>query len=250
VEYLFTREEVEKLSDSELNERLHLAFNFDAFAWQKENGIRVTEGFRADGLERILYKCPHCKKEGKMRGEGTSLTCSACGKSYTLTELGELEAKSGETEFSHIPDWYEWQRECVKGELLSGEYSLDVPVEIGIMRDYKAFYKVGSGNLTHNLEGFRLTGCDGKLDYTQKARSSYCLNSDFFWYEIGDVISIGNSSILYYLFPPKNISVAKVRLATEELYKLHKDHEFHEKHCAHAHGECDHPVHAARPAKA
>ena len=246
VEYLFTKEEVESLTAEQLGERLSLAFSFDAFAWQKENGIRVTEGFRADGLERILYRCPHCGKEGHMKGEGTTLTCSACKKSYFLTELGELQASCGDTEFTHIPDWYQWQRKCVREELLSEKYSLEVPVEIGIMRDYKALYMVGKGTLSHSLDGFHLTGCDGKLEYTQKARSSYCLNSDFFWYEMGDVISIGNSSVLYYLFPPKGVSVAKARLATEELFKLHKDHDFHEKHCSHAHGLCDHPVHTAK----
>ena len=246
VQYLFTREDVERLSAAEMDERIKLAFTFDGFAWQRENGIRVTESFRADGLERILYRCAHCEAEGFMKGEGTTLTCEKCGKSYTLTELGELDAKDGETRFSHIPDWYEWQRQCVRQELLEERYTLEVPVDIGIMFDYKALYKVGRGVLSHTLEGFHLKGCDGKLDYSQKARSSYGLNADYYWYEIGDVICIGNSQRLYYCFPPKDVPVAKTRLATEELYKLHQDHEFHLKHCS----ECDHPAHSARKAPA
>lgn len=114
------------------------------------------------------------------------------------------------------------------------------------MFDYKALYKVGRSVLSHTLEGFHLKGCDGKLDYSQKARSSYGLNADYYWYEIGDVICIGNSQRLYYCFPPKDVPVAKTRLATEELYKLHQDHEFHLKHCS----ECDHPAHSARKAPA
>ena len=38
---------------------------------------------------------------------GTEIFCEECGKRWRMTELGELEALSGETEFSHIPDWYE-----------------------------------------------------------------------------------------------------------------------------------------------
>jgi hypothetical protein len=68
-----------------------------------------------------------------------------------------------------------------------------------------------------------LTGCDGKLNYTQKPLASYTLNADFYWYEIGDVISIGNQSELYYCFPKdQKTPVAKARLATEELYKIKK----------------------------
>ena len=75
--------------------------------------------------------------------------------------------------------------------------------------------------LTHSRRGFHLTGCDGKLDYTQEPLASYSLYSDFYWYEIGDVISIGNEKVQYYCFPKESGDiVAKARLATEELYKL------------------------------
>lgn len=220
---LVSREELKSLSVEKIDAKISNAFNFDNFLWQKENGIKVTESFRADGLERILYRCAHCETEGQMVGKGTKLTCSACGKSYTLTELGELVADDGKTEFSHIPTWFNWQREKVREDIVSGKYILDTPVDIYVVKDYKALYKIGKGSLTHDLQGFKLSGCDGKLNYTQPALSSYSLNVDYFWYEIGDIICIGDEQALYYCFPPKNVSVAKVRLATEEIYKLRKE---------------------------
>ena len=63
---------------------------------------------------------------------------------------------------------------------------------------------------------------DGKLRYEQKPLFSHCLNSDFYWYEIGDVISIGDNEFTYFCFPKENVSVTKARLATEELYKMKK----------------------------
>ena len=89
-----------------------------------------------------------------------------------------------------------------------------------MMVDFKAIYMVGKGHLTHNSQGFVLTGCDGKLSYEQKPLSSYGLYSDYFWYEIGDMICIGNRDALYYCFPKKDGVVAKTRLAAEELYKI------------------------------
>ena len=91
-----------------------------------------------------------------------------------------------------------------------------------MLADYKCMYKVGKGILTHSVEGFSLMGCDGKLEYKQKPKASYSLYADYFWYEIGDVISIGNTNYQYYCFPKnqKKAIVAKARLATEELYKM------------------------------
>lgn len=199
------------------------AFSFDNWKWQFENKVEINEPFRADGLNRILYKCAHCGIEGQMEGKGTLLTCHSCGKQYELTPLGKLRALEGETEFEHVPDWYKWERECVKNELLEGSYRLDVPVKIGVMVDYKAIYMVGEGRLRHDSEGFFLTGCDGKLEYSQKPLASYSLYSDYYWYEIGDVICIGDKDRLFYCFPQDGGDVvAKTRIAAEELYKLKK----------------------------
>lgn len=221
---LFTKQEVENLSVEELDRRLDEEFSFDNFAKQYENKISVTEPFRADGLNRILYRCAACKVEGQMIGEGTTLTCKHCGKTYYMDKYGRLKAQEGKTEFTHIPDWYNWQRECVKKEILDGTYLLDTDVDIAVLRDFKAIYKVGSGHLTHTSEGFNLTGCDGELNYHHSPLASYGLYSDYFWYEIGDVICIGNKDMLYYCFPKnKGDIVAKTRIAAEEIYKLKKE---------------------------
>lgn len=219
---LYTREEIKEKSVRELTEGVEAAFGFDHFRWQKEQGIEITQPFRADGLHRILYKCVACGAENAMLGKGTGITCSRCGKHYELTPLGELKAQQGETEISHIPDYYRWEREQVKQEILDGTYLLDADVEIAMQVDYKAIYKVGEGHLIHNNAGFTLTGCDGKLHYTQAPQVSYSLYADYFWYEMADVICIGDTQVHYFCFPKNGESVAKIRLATEEMYKLFK----------------------------
>lgn len=219
-EFLLTREDVEALSCDEINEKINAEFSFDSFAWQKENKIKVDEPFRADYLNRLLYKCPDCLSEGEMKGKGIEIKCESCGNAYILDEYGYLKSTTAETKFDHIPTWYNWQRECVKREVEEGTYKINVPVDICMTVDTKHLYHVGEGNLLHTGEGFKLTGCDGALDYEQKPLASYTLNSDFNWYEIGDVISIGNSKALFYCFPKcKNEIVTKARLATEELFK-------------------------------
>ena len=91
-----------------------------------------------------------------------------------------------------------------------------------MMVDFSAIYMVGSGRLVHDLNGFHLTGCDGRLDYHQKPLNCYSLYADYYWYEIADTICIGNNDVLYYCFPKGGDVVAKTRMATEEMYKLYK----------------------------
>ena len=222
VKCLATAEELKELSVAELDARLDEAFSFDNFAWQRDNRISIDVPFRADGLHRILYKCPHCGAENRMEGKGIHLTCHECSKQWEMDEFGQLHALEGETEYPHIPDWYAWERECVRKELEEGTYLLDTDVQIGIQVNLDGICMIGTGHLTHNLNGFHLTGADGQLDYTQSPVAAHTLYAAYYWYEIGDVIGIGNNEFSYFCFPGADVSVTKARLATEELYKLQK----------------------------
>ncbi len=217
--YILSADEISAMSVEQIADVLKCEFSFDAFAWQKENKVRINEPFRADGLQRLLYKCPHCQTEGKMIGKGITLTCAECGKVWELNEYGEMCALDKNTEFSHIPDWYSWQRECVKREIEDGKYGFCTDVDIYMIVNTDGVWYVGEGSLTHNTDGFHLVGCDGQLDYIQKSASLYTLNADFYWYCLGDIIGIGNNSALYYCMPKdQSFPVAKARLATEEIY--------------------------------
>ena len=112
--------------------------------------------------------------------------------------------------------------EQVRQDILDGTYLLDTDVDIAVQVNLDGVFMIGKGHLTHDLNGFHLTGCDGKLDYTQKPQSCYGLYADYYWYEIADTICIGNNDVLYYCFPKGGDPVAKTRLAVEELYKLKK----------------------------
>lgn len=224
IEYLLSSEEIAEKSAEELNKIVFDKFSFDNFRWQKETGLVISDEDRAEGLERILYKCPNCHTEDSMRGEGKTLTCGKCKKTYLLTELGEMQAVEGETEFTEISKWVDWERSCVKEEIDGGRYALNIPVDVRVMVDTKGVYEIGEGRLTHGAEGFRLVGCDGKLDYRQSVSASYTINSDFYWYQIGDVINIGDLRTQYFCFPKMQTHpVFKTRLAAEELFKQQKE---------------------------
>lgn len=222
VTYLLSPNDIADKSVDELYKILSDAFEYDHFKAQHKNGVIINEPFRADGLHRALYKCPACKSEGTMHGKGIKVSCTKCNKEYVLEENGTLKAVSGETEYRYVSDWYSWERQQVREELEKGDYILDTEVDIKMLVDMNSIYSVGEGRLIHTKEGFELTGCDGKLSYSQSGKVSYSLYADYFWYEIGDMICIGDSKTQYYCFPKnqEKAIVAKARLATEEIYKM------------------------------
>lgn len=223
--YVLSPEQIRGMSVEEIDAEIRREFSYDGFRWQQENKVVIDTPDRADGLHKMLYKCPHCQTEFEMEGKGIHLTCHACGKSWELTELGFMRACEGKTEFEHIPDWYDWERQCVHQEILDGKYGFDAPVDIYAMVDTKGLYKIGNGRISHDIDGMRITGCNGKLDFYKKSISMYAVGAALHWYDIGDGICIGDNSITYLAAPTSKYEqnkVMKVRLASEEIYKILK----------------------------
>lgn len=224
---VLTAEQIQEMSVEEINEVIQREMSYDDYKWQKENNIRITEDFRADGLNKILYKCPHCMTEGKMVGKGIHLTCEECGKVWEMTELGEMKALEGETEFSHIPDWYEWEREKVRQELLDGTYKYEDNVHIYSLPGVE-FIDLGEGKVTHDLEnGFIVTGHYNGHDYRiQRAtKSLFTLHMEFAYKKLNmsDNFDVSVKDDSLYCIPSQKDVVTKLMLATEEAYKIVKE---------------------------
>lgn len=219
---LLTAEQVKEMSVEEINRIINEAYVYDDFAWQKQNRIKVTAKDRARALHKVLYKCPHCGTEYRMDSHGTILECKHCGHKWEMSEYGELKALEGETYYSHIPDWYEWERACVRKEVEDGTYKLDVTCKINSLPNSKGFVNVGDGRLVHDMEGFHLTstyeGHDWKLEIPAKSLYSVHIEYNYIG-EHRDCVDLNTLRDTYYCFPyGEDFAVTKVALATEELY--------------------------------
>ncbi len=217
---VISKEDSAEKSADEINNILKPYFTFDHFSWQKREGVRITEPFRAEGLESVLYKCPVCLEEGRMGSSGDTISCQKCGSVWRMEEDGSLMGEDGE---KHIPSWFQWEREETEKEIERGTYMLDIPVTITLQTDMSALYEIGRGRLTHTCNGFHLISDDGKIDYSTSPLDNYSLASDIFWYEKGDMISIGDDRRIFYLFPDRGYNVvSKARFATEAIYRRAK----------------------------
>ena len=221
---LFTREELAAASAQEVNEKIVAAFRYDDFAWQKERGIRTPYPRRAEGLHKVLDQCASCGTEYRMTSSGAQLRCEACGKSWTMSELGELSADRGETEFSHIPDWYEWERANVRREVEAGTYSTgELPVRVDSLPNAKRFIPLGEGTMVHDRNGFvvRGIGADGEpFEMVKPVPSLYSCHIEYEYLgKFGDCVDLNTLEDTWYIYPHDcDFAVTKMALATEELY--------------------------------
>ena len=222
---ILTKEQVMSMSAQEINEVIQKAFVYDEYKYQKENGILIKEKFRAEGLHRVLYKCPHCGSEEHMSSKGSILYCDKCHKEWNLNEDGTLSALTGETEFSHIPSWFEWQREQVKQEIINGTYSYEDSVDVYSMPRTNKFIKLGNASIAHNFEnGFVLEGNYNNADYRiiREPIQSVGLHVEYDYFRIkrDDCFVINTENDSFFCYPTKRQIVTKLYLAVEEMYKL------------------------------
>lgn len=220
-----TTEDIDRMTVEEINLKLREMLDYNEYKYQKENGILMKEPYRAEGLHKILYKCPHCMSEGEMDTKGAELFCKSCGKRWYQEECGDLRALDGETEFSHIPDWFEWEREEVKREILDGKYAFECEVDVHSMPGCYSFEPLGKAKLTHNptdgfvLEGY-YNGAPYRIQRTPLQTNSLHVEYDFPHIKPFDCLDISTEHDSFYCFPEIPNVVTKLSLATEEIYKL------------------------------
>lgn len=224
VKKILTPEQIEKMSVAEINALLKKELEYDDYRYQKEAGIRITEQYRAEGLHKVLYQCPHCLTESKMDSKGTELFCTACGKRWNWEETGELRALEGETEFDHIPDWFEWERQQVRKQIEEGTYSFADEVEVFSLPRVYRYIPLGKAKLTHDpVNGFRLEGhYRGERYYIQwepAQTNSLHVEYDFGPIDKCDYVDISTENDSFYCRPTKPNIITKLAFATEEIYQ-------------------------------
>jgi DNA-directed RNA polymerase subunit RPC12/RpoP len=224
---ILTVSEIEKYSFNEINSILHKEFDYNEYDYQKKNNILITEKYRAEGLHKVLYKCPDCSKEFEMDSKGADIFCNSCKSSWFLKETGELECKTGETKFPTIPKWYEWQRDEVRKEIENRSYRFSFSSHVYSLPHPEKFIDLGTASFLQDMSGIKVTGFyNGEpVYYERKALDSYSLHVEYkFPYLKGkDIVSVSSNEDSLFFVPEETNKIQKLSLATEELYKYHKE---------------------------
>ncbi len=219
---IITREECKDITLDEIASRIREHFQYDDYKWQLENKIKIDHPKRAEGLHALLYKCPHCKAESQMDSKGTQLFCNACGKTWEMDEYGQMHALEGKTEFSHIPDWSNWERACVRKEIEEGTYYFEDTVRVETLPGSRKFYKQGEGTLIQTPEGTTVKCNYYGEEYTlfRSAKSLESMHIEYDYLGRGDCVDISIPDDSFWCYVSKKDCITKISFATEEIHKL------------------------------
>ena len=155
------------------------------------------------------------------------LTCNHCGTTYDYLENGQLEAEDGKTVFLYPSDWYKWEKDCVKQEVLNGTYHFEDDVRVEKLLGAKIGFvpQEGHYHLTHDIdEGFVVKGTDNDFEFHRSSLQSYAIHIEYNYENRGAFLELADLKDTYFIYPLNKASnLTKIHFAVEHIYDLKKE---------------------------
>ena len=226
VQTIITKNDLEILDANGIQEKIEEKFHNSEEEWMERKNILIKYENRAVGLQRILYKCPHCGAEFEMSTETHFLKCNHCGVAYDYLENGQLECTNAETKFHYPSEWYKWEKECVKEEVTNGTYRFedDVRVEKLLGAGIGFVPQEGHYHLVHDVDnGVVVKGTDNDFEFHRSPLQSYAIHIEYQYENRGSFLELADLQDTYFIYPlNKPEQLTKIHFAVEHIYDLFK----------------------------
>ena len=160
---LFSKEEIAVMDIEEIKAKTDEAILFDAYREQEKYLVKYKNNSNIEGIENVVYLCPHCKKEFAMRVKNkNTIYCENCGYEEECDEFAFLHNKKGiGKEIRYVSDWSRIIYNDLKEKIKSGkELTLSSFSEIQMIKG-KKFTSVGKAEITLAEKAFLI---DGEID--------------------------------------------------------------------------------------
>lgn len=158
---LFSKEELAELDLETVRQRTNDALLFDAYREQEQLLAKYQNNHCIEGLENVLYVCPHCQTEFAIEvTDKSTLRCAHCGYSATSDQYGFLHHNGIGKPFRYVSDWSKYIYALLKDNIKKDpDMTLSADTRIHMIDEKKdAFCEVGKGTLQLDKTQFRITG--------------------------------------------------------------------------------------------
>ena len=225
---LWSKEDLEKLTPEQIDDKLNELFTHDDYAWNKEKRIKYkTKGRAAVNMSSIAFKCPRCGKE-MMRDDKNKLYCQSCGNGCTINDYYDFVPFDDKCVVPvSLTKWVEYERgELIKDIRKDPNYSFSFKVKIGDLPKYEFIkdkhagsVECGEGTFTIDHNGLHFVGTRHGEEY--KFDLSYQIYYTLVIEEATDVFSLYVNGEYIEVKPLDVRSVGKALFLTEEMHRLH-----------------------------
>lgn len=219
---LFDQESLAVATAEEVNQKMRQAIYYDDFEWIKTRPELTYKSRKiAEGLENILYKCPHCGKEFTLKSKKDLFFCESCGYTVKLDNRYNFVALNGQPlYYANLRDWFKAQKAEIAELIKSPDFELSCPVTLKKRSlDNKTFLReAGRGVCTLNHNGLSFVGTvDGEQKEIHFAPEEvYALS-----YMTGKGFQHYTSVDYFGFFPDSPLISIKYYIASELLGKMH-----------------------------
>ena len=160
---LFSAEDLKGMSVDEIYNKLMDKLRYNDYEWNRNAQNSYYSGNRnAEGLENLLYYCPKCGSEFKLKGCGNDFVCTDCGNSVQISDQYELSASDEKTvlPYQDISAWYLDQRNRVRDAVRNPDFRISYECEMWTMDENKkllAYQRQSEGVLVLDHRGITYT---------------------------------------------------------------------------------------------
>lgn len=204
---LANKDEVSSMSEKELSDKILDAIYYDEFEWLKTKPeLKYKHKTLAEGLENILYRCPHCNKEFTIKTQKRQVFCEKCG--FRLS-IDDRYAFINSSKFDNFSDWYAWQNAELEKEIKSDidwEMSSKVTLKMRSYDGKSLLREVGDGVCTINRKGLTYKG---SIDEKQVEKFFDMKNIYRLLFGAGEDFEIYEGKDIYYFVPEELRSAVK-----------------------------------------
>ena len=210
-----SKEEMQDITEEDLKKRITQTISYNDFEWVKNTPDAIYKSKTlAEGLENVLFTCPHCKKQFTIKTKGRKIYCTHCGFNR---ELDQKYYFTEQTPFKHFGEWYEYQKQIVKQEVLLTQnysYSDNVILKHRSYDGKTILRTAGEGVCTLTKDGLTYVGSDDgeMVEKSFKLKVIYRL-----LFGAGENFEVYDGKQIYYFVPPDTRSCVKWYILSEIL---------------------------------
>lgn len=207
VERVITAQEAKAMTEAALNEAIESALRYDESALAQNV---YPQKNKAKGLQNVLFRCIDCGALYTLRGEGNTLTCTACGAAHTLNERYRF-TDAPET----IHAYYRRIADAERKEL--DRLHLETPVKTVIFREKGRYKTRDRGVCTLTREGFAYCSARERflIGFDELPALPFSCNREFEVYRGDD---------LYYFYPTVDrAQCARWALSVDLIKEMHDE---------------------------
>lgn len=159
---LFSKEELAAADLETIQKKADDALLYDAYREQEQLQFSYRHNDNVEGLEQVLYRCPHCGTEFSIEvRDKSTLHCRSCGYAAQSDKLALLHNTCGfGPELRYVSDWSRMIHDTLKQAVQDGTLdtlSDEVSVEM-IDETRHKFVPIGRGTLTLDKQQFIFRG--------------------------------------------------------------------------------------------